>query len=155
MLEGKSFAYGRDVMEAIMDIKKKGHYEPKGASEFSKSLIRECMALHPNERIKLKELVEMLRTGEARKRGNSTGLGLANNNSPVRNSIKMSGGGIKKEQEIERNVYSVPSQIHQQYHQKLDNLQQIQQQQQLIFPVSVHVPPQQQLQNNILIRSPT
>ena len=62
MLQGRSFAHGRDVMEAVMDIRKKGLYRADGASEFSQTLIKECMMLHPNDRIKLKDLAAALRS---------------------------------------------------------------------------------------------
>lgn len=46
-----------------MDIKRRGPYSPDGASEFSRRIIKECMALHPNERIRLKDLIAVLRSG--------------------------------------------------------------------------------------------
>ena len=61
MLQGRSFAHGKDVMEAIMLTRKNGPYYPEGVSEFSRKIIRECMALKPNERMRLKDLVGMLR----------------------------------------------------------------------------------------------
>lgn len=47
MLQGVSFSHGREVMQAIMDIKRKGAYAPEGSSEFSKDIIKRCMALKP------------------------------------------------------------------------------------------------------------
>ena len=56
MLQGKSFADGRDTMEAIMQMKKTGPYIPDGVSEITKRLITKCMELNPSDRIKLKDL---------------------------------------------------------------------------------------------------
>ena len=47
-----------------MQIKKKGPYSPEGASEFSKRIIKECMALHPNDRMRLKDLRAALESGQ-------------------------------------------------------------------------------------------
>lgn len=60
MLQGRSFADGKEVMHAIMEIKRKGPYAPDGASEFSKEIVRKCMALRPADRIRVKDLLIML-----------------------------------------------------------------------------------------------
>lgn len=60
MLQGVSFVNGREVMEAIMQIKRVGPYVPDGASEISKRIVRECMMLRPRERITVKDLLGIL-----------------------------------------------------------------------------------------------
>ena len=60
MLQGVSFVHGREVMEAIMQIKRAGPYVPDGASEISKRIVKECMMLRPVDRISLKNLISIL-----------------------------------------------------------------------------------------------
>lgn len=53
-------------MEAIMQIKRKGPYVPDGASDISRRIVKECMMLRPSERIKIKDLLDLLNEGEGR-----------------------------------------------------------------------------------------
>ena len=56
MMTGSNYTNGRPVMEAIMLISQRGPYYPENASELTKWLIKKCMMLKPEERIKVKEL---------------------------------------------------------------------------------------------------
>ena len=120
MLQGRSFAHGRDVMEAVMDIHKKGPYRADGASEFSQRLIKECMMLHPNDRIKLKDLTAALKS-RSLPRKNIEDRGSPTKNQPF--SKKVSARSFESNR---MNVQSVPPQVGQ--HQDLKSLSIAQQQ---------------------------
>lgn len=60
MMSGRNYTNGRPVMEAIMMIRKEGPYYPSNASPFTKMLIKECMMLKPEKRMKVKELKQFL-----------------------------------------------------------------------------------------------
>ena len=66
MLQGISFVHGRDVMEAIMQIKRAGPYVPDGASDISRRIVKECMMLRPNDRIKVQDILDLLDGKEVR-----------------------------------------------------------------------------------------
>lgn len=56
MMTGRNYTNGKPVMEAVMLIKKQGPYYPDHCSELTKTIIRECMMLKPENRMKVKTL---------------------------------------------------------------------------------------------------
>lgn len=122
MLQGRSFAHGRDVMEAVMDIKRRGPYFPDGVSDFSKRIIKDCMALQPHERMRLKDLVAALR---------SVGISKSSegsiNSSPLKTSVNNLKVSVRRDvNQTRADVFSVPPRMVQQH--GLENLQMAQQQ---------------------------
>lgn len=83
MLQGVSFVHGKQVMEAIMQIKRKGPYVPDGVSEFSKRIVRECMALRPTERIKLNDLLKLLSDKVDRRKSNNQKIQVTQSNEAI------------------------------------------------------------------------
>lgn len=70
MLEGKAYVPSdKQVMQTIMKIKRNGLVYPTGASEFSKSILRDTMKLKPEERISVKNLVSKLASVPSLKNG--------------------------------------------------------------------------------------
>ena len=60
MMTGRNYTNGKPVMEAVMLIKKQGPYYPENSSQFTKKLIKDCMMLKPEERMKVKALKKIL-----------------------------------------------------------------------------------------------
>ena len=103
-----------------MDIHKKGPYRADGASEFSQRLIKECMMLHPNDRIKLKDLAAALRSRSLPMKS------VEERGSPTKNQSFDRKVSVRSIEPNRTNVQSVPPQIGQ--HQDLRNLSNVQQQ---------------------------
>lgn len=59
-MTGRNYTNGKPVMEAVMMIKKQGPYYPENSSPFARMLIKECMMLRPENRMKVKKLKELL-----------------------------------------------------------------------------------------------
>ena len=60
MMTGRNYTNGKPVMEAVMMIKRQGPYYPDNSSPFARMLIKECMMLKPENRIKVKNLKLLL-----------------------------------------------------------------------------------------------
>lgn len=60
MMTGRNYTNGKPVMEAVMLIKTQGPYYPDNCSPFTKQLIKDCMMLKPEERLKVKALKKIL-----------------------------------------------------------------------------------------------
>ena len=56
MMTGKNYTNGKPVMQAVMLIKKQGPYYPDNSSPLTKQIIKECMMLKPENRLKVKAL---------------------------------------------------------------------------------------------------
>lgn len=60
MVNGQTFDHGKDVMEAIMSIGKRGITHIKAVSPFTQQIVKECLALDPARRANLKRLRDLL-----------------------------------------------------------------------------------------------